>query len=254
MAEYIKIVGDDSNVIIDDSFRNVHLIAVKRVLGSTAQIKVGSNGDFNYFPPLFNVYGFVFNVTSLSRPVIAMAKGRFAGVRHKETSANQWEITIYVDAVADNMDTTEHEFFIYGVADGYTRVYGKHVVEVFNSANKCVFSSALSTMKVVDYYAGDIRNKVPNFFTRPIYDAYFRPIPNYSSSKRYAIVLVSQARDAWNMGAGGGILMYASRQYINTQGQSVSYLYNYSASNDQNNNLEIFIPALSYMVIDVTGL
>ena len=253
MSEYIKIIGDDSNTIIDDSYRNIHLIDVKRVLGSTAVIKKASgNPDTSYFPPLMNMYGFKFTVTSLSRPIIAM-QFFFAGVWCENTSGNTWEITIFVHVQTQIRDpeTTLYEFYIFGTVENYTRRTGEYVVEVFNAQNKLVYSSAIKTMRVIDYFGGDIRNEAPNFFTRPTYQAYSRPIPDYSPDKKYAIVMVSIARDAWNMQAGGMVEMYMSYSSV-IASEVVTALTPYSVAIDQNNNLEIFIPALSYIVVDVT--
>lgn len=253
MSEYIKIVGDDSNTIIDDSYRNIHLIDVKRVLGSTAAIKNASgNPDTSYFPPLMTMYGFKFTVTSLSRPIIAM-QFFFAGVWCENTTGNTWVITIFVHVQPQirNPETTLYEFYIFGTVETYVRRTGEYVVEVFNAQNKLVYSSALKTMRVIDYFGGDIRNVAPNFFTRPSYQAYRRPIPNYSSAKKYAVVLVTIARDAWNMQAGGMTQMFMSYSSV-VASEVITALTTYSVATDQNNNLEIFIPALSFIVLDVT--
>ncbi len=256
MAEYIKIVGTDGNTLIDDNFKNMHLLAKHRVQGSSAQIKVG-NSDSNYYPPLSQTYGFTFTVSSLSKPVVAVTGGSFFGVQ-SVPSGNNWTITVYLHKFASvgggDMNTAWFTFYIFGTSTNYTKVTGQPVVEVFNSTGDLVFSSALKPMKVVDFYSGDVRLKQPDFFDINKLKSYQRPIPNHVDGKQYAIVSVSPARSAYNWQAGGRVDAYTSFSYIVAGNPTVfTQLYLTSATQDQGETMEVFIPSLTFMVLDVTG-
>lgn len=258
MSEYINVKGDFDNIIIDDSYRNIHLIDKKQILGSTAQIKKNNSGDGgnDYYPPLINTYGFIFTVNSLSKPIIACGNGAVYGIHAKDTGNSTWQITIYLHQYASvgsgNMETTVFDFYIFGTVDVYVRPVGIPVVEVFNKDGKLVYSSAMNPMRVVDYYSNDIRVDVPLFFDKNSSNPYKRPIPNYNPAKKYAIIQVTPAKDAWNWQAGGLITMYTSFCYVR-DGFSYAQLYLTSFTTDVQTAMEVFVPGLSYIVIDVTG-
>lgn len=256
MAEYIKITGDVGNTIIDDSFRNMHLLSKHALQGASAQIKIGNNNT-SYYPPVSNAYGFTFTVTSLTKPVVAVTGGSFFGIR-SVPSGNNWTITVFLHNFASvgagNMETAWFTFYVFGTATSYTKVTGRPVIEVFNNAGALVFSSALKPMKVVDFYSGDVRLVQPNFFNKNSPMAYQRAIPNHTAGKQYAIVSVSPARDAHNWQAGGRVDAYTSFTYIDAGSASVfTQLYLTSATQNQGQTMEVFIPALTFMVLDVTG-
>lgn len=257
MSEYINVKGDFDNIIIDDSYRNIHLMDVKRLLGSSAQLKIMNiTQGSGYYPPLVNTYGFVFTINSISKPIVATSNAAIFGVHAKNLGSSNWEMTVYINTYASvgsgNVETTLFEFFIFGTIDVYSRPKGVPVVEVFNQEGKLVYSSALNPMRVVDYYSGDIMVEVPKFFDRNSANPYLRPIPNYDPNKKYAVIQVTPAKDAFNWQAGGLISMLTSFCSIH-EGNSKAILFHTSMTQDVQSAMEVFVPGLSYIVIDVTG-
>lgn len=259
MAEYIKIVGDQGNTIIDDNFRNLHFIASFQRLGSSADQIVGSNRDTSWYPPIFGCRMFRFQIASVSRPVVALNGGALYGIQTVNTGGNAWTVTVWTHDQASvgfgNPNTAMYTFYFFGTTENYTKVTGRPVIEVFNAAGALVFSSALKPLRVVDFYSGDPRVQVPNFYNMQSSGEMARPIPNFDPSKKYAIIMVSPGRTSYNWGAGGLVQAFQTFTYLSTNNNGNTYSGSYviSGTQSQGETYEVFVPAMSFMVIDVTG-
>ncbi|ENG3781920.1 hypothetical protein ABT102_003896, partial [Acinetobacter baumannii] len=151
MAEYIKILNDNKVTIIDDSYRNFHLInKFVREVASSDPLP----------PAVLSVSGYVkchvLNVTSLQRPIVVFTGVSVMQVRYEETSTNNWKITVIFDTLDDQggfkykntFPFTKATYYVFGLI---TLLESGHSPKLLikNGKGEIVFSNSHNPLKVV---------------------------------------------------------------------------------------------------------
>lgn len=252
MAEYIKVDGRDGNTIIDDDYRCYHLVGKY----------VKTNSDV-YAPTnlAFETSGLIFAhdivVKSIVQPVVATTDCCIFSCDYQKISEDQWKVTIYWSTVGNfgfvsKLPKFSFTFFVYGLVDEYEKVYGEPVVEVFNAKGKLVFSSALKYLKPVLFFSRIMYDVEPEFFSYYGQKPYLIKIPNYQQQKKYAVIPCSSAHTYQSFDGGG--LRQTNISGLKVEGASVRLSMIPAGQGYLNDILDAFVPTLSVMVVDVTGL
>ena len=252
MAEYIKVNGTNGNTIINDDYRCYHLVG--KYVKTNSDVYVPTNLAFESEGL---IYAHDIIVNSIVQPVVATTDCCIFSCDYQKISEDQWRVTIYWSTVGNfgvvsRLPNFSFTFFVYGLVEGYAKVYGKPVVEVFNNKGKLVFSSALKYLKPVLFFSRIMNDVEPNFFSYYGQKSYLLKIPNYSPQKKYAVISCSSAHTYQYFDGGG--LRQTNISGIKITGDSVKLNMFAAGFGYLNNILDASVPTLSVMVVDVTDL
>lgn len=194
MAEYLKIVNDSGFVMIDDSFQNYHFLEKRQLDTKTMpQYSTGAGGSTLEDSNGFTLSQYVFDVTSMKKPVVAYRSGvntddnSITAITYTETSANNWRIKIMFDRFfsANTGVYFKPTIYVFGLLPSNAVPSTGTVFQVKNAAGELIFDSGRKPMTVIDFKSfitpaawGDGSNTTAKKF----------PIPNWSTSRVYAIV------------------------------------------------------------------
>ncbi|QMP18970.1 hypothetical protein FKOIJHOC_00010 [Acinetobacter phage Ab_121] len=255
MAEYIKIVNDKNVTVIDDDYRNFHLIR--------KEVRAVSSSDT--LPPIeLSVSGYVkchvLNVSSLQRPLIAFTGISVMQVRYEDQGSNNWKITVIFDTLDEefgNMYKNTYPFpnatyYIFGLIPLVDSGFSPKLL-IKNAKGEIVFSNSHSPLKVI---------KPESFYMKPAanyFSSWLSDIPNFDKTKTYALALNTPAHYEYYWNAGG--LSSFMHSYCNIK--TVSHtdptfngkiLRGYTLlSNGMNASSSLYAPYHSHLIVDVTG-
>ncbi|MUS07947.1 hypothetical protein DIP87_12545 [Acinetobacter baumannii] len=255
MAEYIKILNDNKVTIIDDSYRNFHLInKFVREVASSDPLP----------PAVLSVSGYVkchvLNVTSLQRPIVVFTGVSVMQVRYEEISTNNWKITVIFDTLDDQggfkykntFPFTKATYYVFGLI---TLLESGHSPKLLikNGEGEIVFSNSHNPLKVVKAETFYLKGSA-NYFSSWLSD-----IPDYNANKTYGLALACPAHYEYYWGAGG--LSSYMHSYCTIKTNSYSdptfsgkILRGYTIlANGMNTSASLYSPFHSHLIVDITG-
>lgn len=255
MAEYIKIVNDNNVTIIDDNYRNFHLI----------KKEVRSVASSDPLPPIvLSVSGYVkchvLNVTSLQRPLIVFTGVSVMQVRYEDQGNNNWKITVIFDTLDDQGGVKYKNtypfpnatYYVFGLIPLLDSGFTPKLI-IKNALGEIVFSNSHLPLKVL---------KPESYFMKPAanyFSSWLSDIPGFTASKTYGLALNTPAHYEYYWGAGG----LSSYMHSYCTVKTVSYsdptfsgkiLRGYTLlSNGMNTTASLYAPYHSHLIVDITG-
>ncbi|AJK27137.1 hypothetical protein BJD49_gp153 [Acinetobacter phage vB_AbaM_phiAbaA1] len=195
MAEYLKIVNDSGFVMIDDSFQNYHFLEKRQIDTKTLpHYSTGYGGTTLEDSNGFTLCEYVFNVTSIKKPVVAYRSGilpaeddDIMAITFTETTPNNWKIKVMFDNYFSSGTGVYKKpvIYIFGLLPPNATPSTGTVFQVKNSAGELIFDSGRKPMTVVDFKSfitpakwGNGSDFTPKKF----------PIPNWDANRVYAII------------------------------------------------------------------
>lgn len=194
MAEYLKILNNDGNVIIDDSFQNYHFVAKHTIAMSQFTASSRFNGGGYY------CYEHTFTVNATAQPLIAYRANTqditVLNISYTETSTNVWTVRIYLHTIyVLNLPSGTLTLYRFGLLTSSDAPSTGAVFQVRNAANLLIFDSGRKPMRVCGYInvfgASDWKQVSPGVIPASFSEISWT-IPNYSSSNTYAVIPCSR--------------------------------------------------------------
>lgn len=260
MGDYIRVRNDNNVTVIDDDYRNFHLI--NKIVRNTTVSDVLPAVD----PQLMMYSDFLkchtFTVQSVEKPLVAHNNAAVTQIRYKQVGTT-WTITVFYSTqfraynytYIDSYPFTDVTYYIFGLLPTVDANVSPRLV-IRNAIGEIVFSNShrplqvvKSTTILIDFAATGIQKALDS-------------IPNYDSARTYAVCLCCPAHIIYGIGS-GGIFTYQQSCVLR---KTVSYansdltgafqvVMNQNGSNGSGANTpyNFTSPFHTHLIIDVTG-
>lgn len=260
MHEYLRILNDSGNVIIDDTYRNFHFI--KKVVRQRLVTDAIPRGN-----PFFNdrdssVKCHRFTVVSVEQPIIAFDNVPVLHIFHEELSPNTWEISVFfTDAyniagynVINTYPLASVNYYVYGLLPTIDTNQRPALI-VRNAANEIVFSSRHGPMVIVDVLSRSLVGLHANGWNWVEH-----VIPNYDPNRKYVVALCGGCSfTVSNHDAASNYIYqsYCLRKTVSRTNPALSdrFLVGLAPTiQGYTSNYYYHDPIHTHMILDVTGL
>lgn len=260
MGDYIRVRNDNNVTVIDDDYRNFHLI--NKIVRNTTVSDVLPAVD----PQLMMYSDFLkchtFTVQSVEKPLVAHNNAAVTQIRYKQVGTT-WTITVFYSTqfraynytYIDSYPFADVTYYIFGLLPTVDANVSPRLV-IRNAIGEIVFSNShrplqvvKSTTILIDFAATGIQKALDS-------------IPNYDSARTYAVCLCCPAHIIYGIGS-GGIFTYQQSCVLR---KTVSYansdltgafqvVMNQNGSNGSGANTpyNFTSPFHTHLIIDVTG-
>lgn len=197
MAEYLKVVNDDGFILIDDSFQNYHFLEKRQIDTKTLpHYSTGRGGSQLEDSNGFTLAQYVFDVTSIKKPVVAHRSGfnkdddTICAITYTETSPNNWRIKVMFDRFFSSATGVwfKPTLYVFGLLPVNAIPTKGAVFQVRNEKNEMIFDSGRKPMNIIDFNSFIVSPKWVRYPYAPKVDPKQFPIPNYSQDRVYAII------------------------------------------------------------------
>ena len=260
MGEYIRVKNDNNVTVIDDDYRNFHLI--NKIVRNTKVSDVLPAVD-----PYLMLYSdflqcHTFTVQSVEKPLVAHNNAAVTQIRYKQVGTT-WTITVFYSTMfqafgytyIDSYPFAEVVYYIFGLLPLVDVNVSPRLI-IRNAAGEIVFSNSHKPLQVV---------KSTTIFIN--FNGYNIPkaldsIPNYDSTRTYAVCLCCPAHVIDRIDAGGIFTFHQSCvlrktvSYVNnalTGAFQVVMNQNGSNGASANTPYSFTSPFHTHLIIDVTG-
>lgn len=260
MGDYIRVHNDNGVTVIDDAYRNFHLISkvARKTTVSDALPPVNSQ--------LMQYSGFTkchtFTVSSVERPLIAHNNVAVTQIRYKQAGTT-WTITVFYSTqfsaygytYIDSFPFDDVIYYVFGLLPTVDANVSPKLI-VRNAQGAIVFSNSHRPLQVVksttlwvDFSAYGIQKALD-------------PIPNYDSSRTYAVCLCCPAHITYSVGSGGIYTFQQScvlRKTVSLSNPTLTgsfhMVMNQNGSNGSGASTPYAFtsPFHTHLIIDVTG-
>ena len=256
MSEYIRVKNDNNVTVIDDDYRNFHLI--NKIVRNTKVSDVLPAVDRRLMMYSDFLKCHTFTVQSVEKPLVAHNNAAVTQIRYKQVGTT-WTITVFYSTqfkaygytFIDSYPFDEVVYYIFGLLPLVDVNVSPRLI-IRNAAGEIVFSNSHKPLQVVKSTTILIKN------TLNVLDS----IPNYNSTRTYAVCLCCPAH-AINRIDAGGIFTFDQSCVLR---KTVSYannaltgafqvVMNQNGSNGESANTPYSFtsPFHTHLIIDVTG-
>lgn len=260
MGEYIRVKNDNNVTVIDDDYRNFHLI--NKIVRNTNVSDALPAVD----PRLMLYSDFLqchtFTVQSVEKPLVAHNNAAVTQIRYKQVGTT-WTITVFYSTMfkafgytyIDSYPFAEVVYYIFGLLPTIDANVSPKLI-IRNAAGEIVFSNSHMPLQVVKS-----TTIIINFNANGIVKT-LDSIPNYDSTRTYAVCLCCPAHIIHRIDAGGIFTFHQScvlrktESYVNSAlTGAFQVVMNQNGSNGESANTPYSFtsPFHTHLIIDVTG-
>ena len=256
MSEYIRVKNDNNVTVIDDDYRNFHLI--NKIVRNTKVSDVLPAVDRRLMMYSDFLKCHTFTVQSVEKPLVAHNNAAVTQIRYKQVGTT-WTITVFYSTqfkaygytFIDSYPFDEVVYYIFGLLPLVDVNVSPRLI-IRNAAGEIVFSNSHKPLQVVKSTTILIKN------TPKVLDS----IPNYNSTRTYAVCLCCPAHIIYRIDAGGIFTFHQSCvlrktvSYVNNAlTGAFQVVMNQNGSNGESANTPYSFtsPFHTHLIIDVTG-
>ena len=260
MSEYIRVKNDNNVTVIDDDYRNFHLI--NKIVRNTKVSDTLPPVD----PRLMLYSDFMrchtFTVQSVEKPLVAHNNAAVTQIRYIQVGTT-WTITVFYSTqfqafgytYIDSYPFAEVVYYIFGLLPTIDANVSPRLI-IRNAAGEIVFSNSHKPLQVVKS-----TTIIINFNTNGIVKT-LDSIPNYDSTRTYAVCLCCPAHTINRIDAGGiftfdqSCVLRKTVSYANNAlTGAFQVVMNQNGSNGESANTPYSFtsPFHTHLIIDVTG-
>lgn len=259
MGEYIRVTNDNNVTVIDDDYRNFHLI--NKIVRNTKVSDVLPAVD----PRLMLYSDFLkchtFTVQSVEKPLVAHNNAAVTQIRYKQVGTT-WTITVFYSTqfkaygytFIDSYPFAEVVYYIFGLLPTVDANVSPRLI-IRNAAGEIVFSNSHKPLQVVKSTTIliNFNDNIPKALDS---------IPNYDSTRTYAVCLCCPAHVIHRIDAGGiftfdqSCVLRKTVSYANNAlTGAFQVVMNQNGSNGESANTPYSFtsPFHTHLIIDVTG-
>lgn len=256
MSEYIRVKNDNNVTVIDDDYRNFHLI--NKIVRDTKVSDVLPAVDRRLMLYSDFLKCHTFTVQSVEKPLVAHNNAAVTQIRYKQVGTT-WTITVFYSTqfkaygytFIDSYPFAEVVYYIFGLLPLVDVNVSPRLI-IRNAAGEIVFSNSHKPLQVVKSTTILIKN------TPKVLDS----IPNYDSTRTYAVCLCCPAHTINRIDAGGiftfdqSCVLRKTVSYANNAlTGAFQVVMNQNGSNGESANTPYSFtsPFHTHLIIDVTG-
>ena len=256
MGEYIRVKNDNNVTVIDDDYRNFHLI--NKIVRNTNVSDVLPAVDRRLMMYSDFLKCHTFTVQSVEKPLVAHNNAAVTQIRYKQVGTT-WTITVFYSTqfkaygytFIDSYPFDEVVYYIFGLLPLVDVNVSPRLI-IRNAAGEIVFSNSHKPLQVVKSTTILIKN------TPKVLDS----IPNYNSTRTYAVCLCCPAHTINRIDAGGiftfdqSCVLRKTVSYANNAlTGAFQVVMNQNGSNGESANTPYSFtsPFHTHLIIDVTG-
>lgn len=256
MSEYIRVKNDNNVTVIDDDYRNFHLI--NKIVRNTKVSDVLPAVDRRLMMYSDFLKCHTFTVQSVEKPLVAHNNAAVTQIRYKQVGTT-WTITVFYSTqfkaygytFIDSYPFAEVVYYIFGLLPLVDVNVSPRLI-IRNAAGEIVFSNSHKPLQVVKSTTILIKN------TPKVLDS----IPNYNSTRTYAVCLCCPAHTINRIDAGGiftfdqSCVLRKTVSYANNAlTGAFQVVMNQNGSNGESANTPYSFtsPFHTHLIIDVTG-
>ena len=256
MSEYIRVKNDNNVTVIDDDYRNFHLI--NKIVRNTKVSDVLPAVDRRLMLYSDFLKCHTFTVQSVEKPLVAHNNAAVTQIRYKQVGTT-WTITVFYSTqfkaygytFIDSYPFAEVVYYIFGLLPLVDANVSPRLI-IRNAAGETVFSNSHKPLQVVKSTTILIKN------TPKVLDS----IPNYDSTRTYAVCLCCPAHTINRIDAGGiftfdqSCVLRKTVSYANNAlTGAFQVVMNQNGSNGESANTPYSFtsPFHTHLIIDVTG-
>ena len=256
MSEYIRVKNDNNVTVIDDDYRNFHLI--NKIVRNTKVSDVLPAVDHRLMMYSDFLKCHTFTVQSVEKPLVAHNNAAVTQIRYKQVGTT-WTITVFYSTqfkaygytFIDSYPFDEVVYYIFGLLPLVDVNVSPRLI-IRNAAGEIVFSNSHKPLQVVKSTTILIKN------TPKVLDS----IPNYNSTRTYAVCLCCPAHTINRIDAGGiftfdqSCVLRKTVSYANNAlTGAFQVVMNQNGSNGESANTPYSFtsPFHTHLIIDVTG-
>lgn len=261
MGDYIRVQNANNITVIDDDYRNFHLIT------KTVRNTQVSDPLPPVDPQLMQYSGFlkchIFTVQSIEKPLVAHDSAAVKQIRYEQVGSS-WKITVFYTTMfraynytyIDSYPFDTVTYYVFGLLPTVDANISPRVI-IRNAAGAIVFSNSHRPLQVVK--SSTVWLDLSNTATiQKALDA----IPNYDSTRTYAVALCCPADITYGVGSGGiftyqqSCVLRKTVSYANsTLTDSFHVVMDQTGSNGSGPSTPYSFTSLfhTHLIIDVTG-
>lgn len=257
MGDYIRVRNDNNVTVIDDDYRNFHLI--NKIARNTAVSDVLPAIDTLIMEYSDFLKCHTFTVQSVEKPLVAHNNAAVTQIRYKQVGTT-WTITVFYSTqfkaygytYIDSYPFAEVVYYIFGLLPTVDANVSPRLV-IRNAVGEIVFSNSHKPLQVVksttiliDFAATGIQRALDS-------------IPNYDSTRTYAVCLCCPAHIVYDIGAGGlstyqqSCVLRKTASYANSALTGAFQVVMNQNGSGTNTPYSFTSPFHTHLIIDVTG-